>query len=180
MKNKLIFFLLIFLPAGFASANGIIPCSGKDCTICHLFQVAQILFNGFIKFALVYIALFLIIWAGILIMTDAGNNKNKLAGINLLKKTLIGIVIMLTSWAIINTLILIIAPKAIGPSGEPLSKSWYKIECSPSASSNSINLSEKEKNQLIKDSSRSDGSGGGGGFVDDGGEGGGGSGGGFW
>lgn len=139
-------------------AAGLVPCGiagDKDiCTLCDLILLAQNLLNLFIKVIIWYIALFLIMYAGFLILTD----KNKKQGYELIKKVLIGIVIILLAWTIINTLIYILAPRAVDENGEPLIKSWNKINCQSAPTTNS---------------------GDGGNFTPGGGEGGGGSGGGF-
>lgn len=182
MKTKYIILLIalsLIVPFAFSSAAGLVPCSGSDCTICHLIQLGQNLLTGFIKYVLVFITLFLIIWAGFLIITDAGNNKNKIEGINLLKKTLIGTAIILLSWTIINTIVFILAPNAVGPTGQPLSKTWNKIECSAPTKQAFPSSQGSPKAPDISKSTPSSGTGEGGGFSDGGGDGGGGSGGGF-
>lgn len=124
-----IFLVVFFLFPSILMAAGLVPCGkagDKDiCTLCDLIALAQNLLNLFVKVIMWYIALFSIMYAGFLIMTD----KSKKQGYDLIKKVLIGIVIILLAWTIINTLIYILAPKALDESGQPLLKSWNKIQC---------------------------------------------------
>ena len=130
--KKYILILMVFLlmaPTALVLADGLVPCGRigqKACTLCDLLGLAQNLLNLFVKVILIYVALFLILYAGLLIITE----KNKKQGYELIKKTLIGIVIILLSWTIVNTLIYILAPKAVDNNGNSLLKNWNRIECS--------------------------------------------------
>lgn len=134
MKNKkYLLILIVFLlavPNALVLAEGLVPCGrigqNDPCTMCDLLGLGQNLLNLFIKVVLVYVALFSIMYAGFLIITD----KNKKKGYELIKKTLIGIVIILLAWTIVNTLIYILGPNAVDNNGNPLQKNWNKIECS--------------------------------------------------
>ena len=98
-------FLIIFLigvlamPFAFVSA-GLVPCgtaTTPDCTLCDLIALFQNLINLFIKFVLFVVALALLIWAGFLIITDAGSGKGKKAGYEMIKKVITGVLIVLLS-----------------------------------------------------------------------------------
>jgi len=98
MKNKkyllVLILILLITPSALVLADGLVPCGRVGqaaCTLCDLLGLGQNLLNLFIKIVLVYVALFSIMYAGFLIITD----KNKKQGYELIKKTLIGIIVIL-------------------------------------------------------------------------------------
>jgi len=71
---------------------------------------------------LVYVAFFLILYSAFKIITDGGNGKGKEEGVKTIKATIIGIIIMLSAWTIVNTVIYILGPNAKDEYGHSLSK----------------------------------------------------------
>lgn len=147
---------LIILPTSFLLAGGLVPCGGSGqaaCTLCDLIALFQNLLNLFIKVIIWYVALFLIMYAGFLILTD----KNKKQGYDMIKRVLIGLVIILMAWTIVNTIIYIVGPKAVDGDGNTLSKSWNKIDCS-------VNTEAPDNGGNLTPGGGDGGGGGGGGF----------------
>lgn len=164
MKNKLnpwLIVVLIMIPLGYALGDGLITCKGPYCTFCDLIALVQNIINLFVRVIIWYIALVYIMYAGFLMVVG-----KKAIGIAIIKKVLIGMVIILLAWTIINSLIYILAPAATDEYGNDLSKTWNRIDCSAPTSSS-------------PDKNPSSGSGEGGGMTPGGGDGGGGSAGGF-
>lgn len=133
LKRLLIAVLLItLLPSGVVLwAQGLVPCGLTEndmCTICDFVVLFQNLLNLFVTKILWFIALGMILYAGFLIITS-GDSKKK-SGYDLIKKVLIGLVIILLAWVLINTFIYIVAPDYVDPmTGEKLQNSWNKINC---------------------------------------------------
>jgi len=156
------------------SAAGLVPCGIKEgdiCTICDFVVLIQNLLNLFVTQIIWYVALFMILYAGFLIITSPENKKKD--GYELIKRVLIGLAVILLSWAIINTFIYIVAPKYVDPmTGETLQNSWNKINCDGYENYNYAPSGTKTPNW-------SSPIGEGGGMTGGGGEGGGGSVGGF-
>jgi hypothetical protein len=134
MKNKknilIALVVLLVIPGAFVLAEGgLVPCGGtgqQACTLCDLMGLGQSLLNLFVKIILFYVALFMIMYAAFLIVTD----KNKKQGYDMIKKTLIGVATVLLAWTIVNTLIYVLAPQAVDNNGKSLLKNWNKIDCS--------------------------------------------------
>ncbi len=132
MKSKkyllILIAILLILPSLVLAEGGLVPCGGtgqQACTLCDLIGLGQSLLNLFIKVILFYVALFMLLYAGFLIITD----KNKKQGYDIIKKVLIGIVVVLLAWTIVNTIIYVLAPDTKDNNGRTLMKSWNKIEC---------------------------------------------------
>ncbi len=87
-------FFLLFLPSFVLANGGLVPCSGPDCDLCHLFE----LFANLVEFALVTIvpplgALFFM-YGGIIFFTAGGNPSKVEKGKQIIVATLVGIVII--------------------------------------------------------------------------------------
>lgn len=108
-----------------SAAGDIIPCTGTGstaCTPCHIFQ----LIGNIIRFILTSIVaplaglLFLI--GGIMMAAAGGSEERYKKGRKILLDTLIGVVIALAAWAIVNTVIVTIG----NPSGNINPADWWK------------------------------------------------------
>ncbi len=130
MKNKLKFWLvaiLITIPSVYVLNAALITCGiapGDYCTFCDLIALIQNIINLFIRSIIWYIALFYLMYAGFLMIVG-----KKVDGIKIIKRVLIGLVIILLAWAIVNSLIYVLAPAATDENGNALSKSWNRINC---------------------------------------------------
>ena len=89
-------------------SNPLVPCGGTGqpaCTFDHLI----VLINNVIKFALFYVAIpiavAVIVWAGILIMTSAGNESKISQGRQMITGVMTGLLIAFTAWLIVETIV---------------------------------------------------------------------------
>jgi len=112
-----VFILLLFSPAPVAAApwnESIVTCSGaqdavvngvqqRACTICDIAKVAQRILNLGI-FVAVFLSAILFAWAGILLLTYAANPAGKDKAKTLFGNVLIGLLIILAAWLVIDTL----------------------------------------------------------------------------
>lgn len=124
---SLIFILFIGLFAFSASAAGLVPCGNTtDCEPCDIF-VGFVNIINFLVFTITPLAAGIMIVASGLILMFGGTESAKTMGKKMFTNTVIGVVIVLSSWLIINTII-----KTIGKAGGGWSpSSWNTIECTP-------------------------------------------------
>ena len=85
----------------YAASIGI-PCDGPDCQACHLVQLGQSLLTWFITIMTSIIA-FMFAWGGIQMVMSAGNSEGISKGKSMMWNSLIGFVILLSSWLIVDT-----------------------------------------------------------------------------
>lgn len=130
MKHKTIIFSLLisllFMPL-LTSAAGLVPCGGPDenpCTICDLLVLVQNVLEFALKVAFLVIIGF-IVYGGFRWIFSLGKEENLKAGQQIITNAIIGLVIILTSWIIVNTVFWTI--KQIG--GEDYTGTWFHIEC---------------------------------------------------
>ncbi len=100
--------------AGFVT-DPIVPCGGAtqpDCTLCHLWHLASNIIN-FLTFNLaIPMAVLLFVAAGVIFMVSGGSQEKVALARSIFTNTVIGLVIIFTSWIFIDTLI-----KSIATSG---------------------------------------------------------------
>ncbi len=128
--KKLRYFLTLLvallIPASFAFAQTIkiVPCEGDGCRACDLVTLADNIINFLIMISLL-IAAILFAYAGFLMVTSGGNSGKVKKAKEVFQNVLIGIVIVLSGWIIINTIMSILV-------GENLfGGSWRSIQCVP-------------------------------------------------
>ncbi len=120
-------FLFFSLIPSYAQA-GLVPCGTADtkpCTFCDLFVLLNNIFAYFLTFILPSIATVLIAWGGFTLVT-AGEDKNKYTKAkNIITATIIGLVIILSSWMFLNMFL-----SSIGVAEwTGLKEGWWEIEC---------------------------------------------------
>jgi len=137
MKKFSILFLIIFLGALFlplvsqaACPTGLVPCGTPDCPckFCHFF----VIFDRIIDFVLVYlvfpVATLLIIIGGIMFFLYAENPQQVEQAKSLLTATIVGLVVIFSSWLVVGLFL-----TAIGLSNFALSLTgpdkWFIIDC---------------------------------------------------
>ena len=108
-------------------AAGLVPCGGQGqnpCTWCHLMQLAKNIIN-FMMYIVFPLTAIMIVVGGIMIMTAGGSTERVAKGREIVTAAVVGLLIALLSWLIIDTIIGIIAVGwdnlKIGP--------WNKLKC---------------------------------------------------
>ncbi|HDH31272.1 MAG TPA: hypothetical protein ENH26_00675 [Candidatus Wolfebacteria bacterium] len=102
---------------------GLVPCgtsTTNPCTWCDLGQLIANIIDFLVKIAIV-IAVVFIVWGGFIIMTAGGSPERAKNGRDIIKSAVIGIIITLGAWLIINTVIKLVLQADIGP--------WNQISC---------------------------------------------------
>lgn len=110
-----------FLGLWEGTSNGGCNASMQGCDLCDGLVVAQNLAEFLFEIAGV-IAVGMIVWGGIRLMTAGGSPKNLSASKEIFKKAGIGLVVALTSWLIVNTIIHLAA-------ADPKFEVWDQISC---------------------------------------------------
>ena len=130
MSKKIVWLLLIsFTIPSFSLAAGIVTCGTREnpamCTTCDFLALIQNILTLIFKYSFVLGAIFIMI-AGFNMMFSQGNEgKIKLAW-KTITNVIIGIVIILAAWLIVNTILYYFAP------GSPdLQKNCYHLKCNP-------------------------------------------------
>jgi len=135
IKELIIFFLLtlLFTPlsasaASTTSTTGLVPCGGPNqnpCTVCDLLVLAQNVLKFAFEIAFLIVVGF-IVYGGFRWIFSLGKEENIKAGQRIITNAIIGIVIILAAWIIVNTVFWFIA-QAGGT--EEYIGTWYKIKC---------------------------------------------------
>lgn len=114
MKKFLIIILIFIVAAGFvfgstACAAGLVPCGGpgdiyKDCELCHFIMMIKNIMDFLVNTSFIVVSLMVAV-GGIMYLTAGGGSRIETA-----KKTitgaLIGFVIIISSWLIVNSILL--------------------------------------------------------------------------
>lgn len=133
MKHSLKISVLSFLFPLFAHAaaipegQGLVPCKGPDCDWCDLLQLIVNLINFAIYNIFFPLALLLILWGGIMMVSAGGKEENYKKGKEILKNTIIALVIILCAWFLVNALITTLAGSVSIEGFNPAD--WFKINC---------------------------------------------------
>jgi type IV secretory pathway VirB2 component (pilin) len=118
----LFFISILVLPPAHAA---LVPCSGLDCKPCHIYAGFSNVIN-FIVFTLTPGIAVIMILASAIALVFGGSESARTAGKKMLTSVVIGLVIIYTSWLVVNTIIRTLAKRSDGwvPS------SWNTIQCS--------------------------------------------------
>ncbi|MBP9750209.1 MAG: hypothetical protein KBD21_05790 [Candidatus Pacebacteria bacterium] len=109
--------------------TGLVPCSGIECQACHAIELVQRILN-FIVMIASGIAVLLFSYAGFLMLTAAGNTGKIEKGKGVFVNVLIGIVIVLAGWLIIDTIMKAMF-EGSALSGTQGFGGWNEIQCGP-------------------------------------------------
>lgn len=122
--------LPLFLPfAPRASAAGLVPCGGlneKACSFCDLLQLWKRLIDFIMVDLLFPVATVMIVVGGFFIMTAGESPERAKRGRGIITAAVVGILIALFSWLIIDTIIKVLAPNfnAVTGFGQ-----WNELKC---------------------------------------------------
>lgn len=112
MRSLVLIAALALLSPSLASAQeGIVPScdtagsgSGYDCQLADIVVLAQNILTFIIVFAVILAGL-LFAYAGLLLATDRGNEQNRRKATSIFWSAIIGLIVVLTAWLIVNTLL---------------------------------------------------------------------------
>lgn len=124
--DQLLIFLFLFAPFVLQAA-GLVPCGGSSeppCTACDLLVLAQNVIHKALELAIL-VCIVLLIYGGFRWIFSFGNEENIAAGQRTIYDAIIGLVIILAAWIIVNTIFWLIA--YIG--GENYTGTWSHLKC---------------------------------------------------
>ena len=124
-KNLLFTIYCLLLTALPVSAAGLVPCSGYKCTPCHFLVLVSNLINFMMRDITFPLAGLLFLIGGLMMVAAGASEDNYKKGKTIIVNTLIGVVIVLSSWAIVNTLIVTIGSSSAGVKVE----NWWTVSC---------------------------------------------------
>ena len=111
---------LFFIPE-YAAAQNFVPCTGPDCEMCHLVEMGNRIL-GWLIIVLTVVAGIVFAVAGLKLVTSGGNPAAKDAAKSMFVNVIVGFLLVLASWLIIDTLMkMLVDDSAIGP--------WNEISC---------------------------------------------------
>mgnify|MGYP001592738010 CR=1 FL=1 len=110
--------LLFAVPA--AQAAGLVPCNGPDCRPCDLFKLVINITEFLFKQIALPLAGLMFLVGGIMMISAGGVESRYKKGKEILVNTLIGLVIVLAAFAIVNTLIMFFA-------GGTIANGWWQV-----------------------------------------------------
>ena len=100
--------------------EGLIPCNGPECQACHFLQLGQNLLSWFIKTMAAVIVL-IFAWGGLKMVMSGGNTEGVSEAKGMMTNSVIGFIILLGAWLIVDTVLKELTNGAIGP--------WNEIQC---------------------------------------------------
>lgn len=103
---------IIFVPLS-AKAQGLVPCSGPDCTICSFFQMLSNIYDFIVKSIATPLAIVALTIGGIFILISSGNPTLMGQGKTIFYSAIIGIALVWGSWLIINFVLTAVGYKDI-------------------------------------------------------------------
>jgi len=125
----IILITFLFLSPLSIKAAGLVPCGGPDenpCTACDLLVLAQNVLQFALKMAFLIVIGF-IVYGGFRWIFSLGKEENIKAGQQIILNAIIGLIIILTAWIIVNTIFWFIAQAG----GWDFTGTWSHIECTP-------------------------------------------------
>ena len=103
----------------------LVSCTGIDCDTCHIFSTAQMVIYFMMTLTIFVIGPIMITAGGIMMLVSAGNAERFSSGRKMATGAVIGILIGLGAFLIVNTLLVAIAKQIPGFNG-----SGFTISCS--------------------------------------------------
>lgn len=125
--KKTIFLLVIgfsFLSILPASA-ALVPCNGPDCSLCLFMRMVSDIVLFIVRDITAPLAGLLFLIGGIMMVSAGGNETRFKKGRDVFKSTIIGVLIVLASWAIVNTLITTFGSNVAGF----VPGNWWQVQC---------------------------------------------------
>jgi soluble lytic murein transglycosylase-like protein len=123
MWKGLSVFLLTLFPS-FVTAAGLVPCGGPGepvCQFCHVVQLVTTV-SGWLVAVLGTLAAIVIVVMGLRLVTSGGDVAAKTQARRVISNVLVGYVILLSGWLIINQVLRMLANNTV-------SSSWNTIQC---------------------------------------------------
>lgn len=124
-----------------AGGSGVfVPCSGTDCSACDLVKLGNSIIKWLISIVSLLFAVIMIV-AGFRLVTSGGNQSARDGAKSMFTNALIGFIIILAAWLLVDTLMRAL----LGDSGELRGYGpWNEIECWQQREATIVQYSEDE------------------------------------
>lgn len=140
----LVVFFLLFVPAAQAQVignwdflKGIVPCgtsyASQPCTVCHFYKLIQNIIN-FLLYTSASLVTLVAVYIGFLFLFSGGSPQKITDAKSKLGLLIWGLVWVLGSWLVLNTIITVFANPGVFPAP------WNRISCEISQSSGILSL----------------------------------------
>ncbi len=121
----IVLFLLLIAGVNISFAlEPLVQCGNPGqpaCNLCSFLELVKILINFSIQITFAFAGLF-ITWGAFVIMTAGGAKERVSEGKKMMTTAIIGMVVILTAWMVLGTVIQIIT-------GSPSKLPWTEIKC---------------------------------------------------
>ncbi|HED37915.1 MAG TPA: hypothetical protein ENI76_06695 [Ignavibacteria bacterium] len=98
----------------YAQAGGLVPCNGPDCNLCDVAKLAENSISFIVQISFVISAL-LFTYAGFLFLTAGADSGKVSSARKIFTNTIIGIVIILTAWLVVNVILTVLTGQGVNP-----------------------------------------------------------------
>lgn len=118
MKNKLIkisLFLLLIPVIVLGNEGGLIPCSGIDCELCHIFELLSNLISFLLITIIPPVAALLFVFGGVKLLTAGGDAGKVNDAKKLMMNVVIGLVIVYSAHLLISGLLSVLGADVSWP-----------------------------------------------------------------
>lgn len=124
--------MLVFLfPDVTSAASGLVPCDGLDCNFCHVVDLGNNVIKWLIGVLMLVFAI-MAVSAGFGLVTSGGNTAAKETAKSKFTNAIIGLVIVLAAWLIVDTVMRALLNGGTGTLSNGVytgSGPWSQIEC---------------------------------------------------
>lgn len=107
------------------AAAPLVPCNGPDCRPCHLLLLVKNIINFAVFQVMAPLAGLAFLIGGIMMVAAAGSEARYQKGKKVIKNALIGVIIVMASWIVVNTLITTLGGSVDGFQAV----NWYEVQC---------------------------------------------------
>lgn len=126
----LVVFLGFSIFASVVFAQGLVPCgpgiaANPSCDVCDFFSMADDIIKFITTKAVPLVAVILVVVGGVMWMFSAGSEERIKKGKAILTSTIVGLIIVYTSWILIDT----IFKKIAGQQFESKFGPWNELKC---------------------------------------------------
>lgn len=129
----LVVLAVVLFPREYVHADGLVPCGGRGespCTLCHFIVGIHGIVSWFMK-VMVFLALTIITAMGVLYIVSGGNEGMMKTAKGGLWSALVGVLIVLFAWLIVNVTMFWILPANddLGVEAEFRITSGFQFQC---------------------------------------------------
>lgn len=127
VSKILILSVSYFLPIVIFAQEGFVTCSGLDCQFCHLVSTGQNVLNWLVLI-LTVVAGLLFAYAGLTLVTSGGNRSAQEKARNIFNNVIIGYLIVLAGWLLVDTSLKMLGNQALFAEGGAIGP-WNRVVC---------------------------------------------------